>query len=45
MDNFYTTMSLRQLENNEMLLNTISKQPEWLTNNVSKGNIELSRKM
>lgn len=36
MDNFYATMSLRQVENNEMLLNTISKQTEWFTNNVRR---------
>lgn len=41
MDNFYTTMSLRQVENNEMLLNITSKQTEWLTNDVSESNMEL----
>lgn len=41
MDNFYTTMSLRQVENNEMLLNNTSKQTEWLTNDVNESNMEL----
>lgn len=31
-------MSLRQVENNEMLLNTTSKQMDWLTNNISENN-------